>query len=1075
MKLKAWVVSIILVLVALSCSGKDSTPTSPSSEIEMAPVTIAPAGTNSQENHYSLGIWWAIISSDHTSVELVPLRTSDIHLNAVKLLEVAPCTDCLTIGSISIPSPNEIWVDILIKHPFETNLNLTVFDPRLVFITGSDFEFPEMGRAIANGTNLPHLLNADGHTTLFNPTEFPYESSLPDILKYYPGKLSTGGDLSATLNPYLAYSQDSPRRMLLPGEEETRTVKLSIPEGEFQFGTAVDICWVNPGIPVTDPETDFPPEANCVEPYQVTISITEQIISVTGSSSPVIVGVTDHQGLDTVGEVTIEVPGLFAGLSILEFLNSDGDDFGIYKGTITNTLDAEAGIYPVLVSVQSVHIDPIHGQINAYTVEEIEVIYTDGFPVALATHAPSVQAVTWPVYFIDNGSYDPDGGELVNYEWDWDNDGIYDEEGAEVSHSWDTPGTYYVQFRVTDDESEIGELEKPIEIQIIENSFSASEIDLRWMTRETWSSYLEGQCLAISDGGYGLHLYDLADKTNPQWVTYIETSYIGFPHQIASSDGYMFVAGYYEDASRFYVIDVDPPQDTYLVNTIDISPGWACSITIEGDLAYIGMQDYGVILVDISYPEFPEQIGHLPEIYPSDAIEFYGDYVLTGGELFGSVVLYEIVQPDEFTLIDIFHLEGNTIKMEIENENLFILGSMIMIYDINLPTTIQNIAQVNNTGYDFELANGYLYAFWQKAFNIYNVDPPETTELVKSIELQTYGYNVEVTDGYAYLTDNGCQAWIIDIDPIEDSHVAKKIYSMSRNPDDIEKEGNFLYVLSGSVFSNGYLHVVDVSNPYQPEIINNLIMPINCTELILKGGFAYTAGKGRFIVMDISTPGSETIVANIQTGPDSDALGIDNDIACVQYDDMYGDNGFRVLDITDPYTPQVGGIGWTDGYPSKVRVKDGYAYVAESFGADGLKLSIWDVDPPENPIFIQNVELDGIRYLYPNGVALALSTSHAYITGEVNDEVLLNIVDISQPGSAELANVVNLGESDIQEIKIVGNLAYLIGNSFMVLDLSDPEAPVFIEENASISGRSSLVDNGYIYVAEYGLRIWETN
>ena len=89
-------------------------------------------------------------------------------------------------------------------------------------------------------------------------------------------------------------------------------------------------------------------------------------------------------------------------------------------------------------------------------------------PVSLAIADPIPQTICADVHFNDNGSYDPDGGPLV-YEWDWDNDGIYDEQASEAWHTWNTPGTYYVNFRVTDDENQSAELPDPLEI-VMENA-----------------------------------------------------------------------------------------------------------------------------------------------------------------------------------------------------------------------------------------------------------------------------------------------------------------------------------------------------------------------------------------------------------------------------------------------------------------------------------------------------------------------------------------------------------------------------------------------------------------------------
>ncbi|MCK4719065.1 PKD domain-containing protein, partial [bacterium] len=75
-------------------------------------------------------------------------------------------------------------------------------------------------------------------------------------------------------------------------------------------------------------------------------------------------------------------------------------------------------------------------------------------PVAIAKTDPNPRAINFPVNFSGSDSYDPDGGNLQLFEWDWNNDGTYDDTGENVSHTWNETGTYYVQLRVTDDESE---------------------------------------------------------------------------------------------------------------------------------------------------------------------------------------------------------------------------------------------------------------------------------------------------------------------------------------------------------------------------------------------------------------------------------------------------------------------------------------------------------------------------------------------------------------------------------------------------------------------------------------------
>jgi len=101
----------------------------------------------------------------------------------------------------------------------------------------------------------------------------------------------------------------------------------------------------------------------------------------------------------------------------------------------------------------------------------IVVTITDGSldPVAKAGYFPSPASPCESIQFQNDGSYPQSGTSLVKYEWDWENDGVFDEAGMLASHSWNQAGTFSVQFRVTDDNGTKATLSNPLMV-VIENS-----------------------------------------------------------------------------------------------------------------------------------------------------------------------------------------------------------------------------------------------------------------------------------------------------------------------------------------------------------------------------------------------------------------------------------------------------------------------------------------------------------------------------------------------------------------------------------------------------------------------------
>lgn len=75
-------------------------------------------------------------------------------------------------------------------------------------------------------------------------------------------------------------------------------------------------------------------------------------------------------------------------------------------------------------------------------------------PIVDFTWTPSNPKPNQPIDFDASASHDPNG-HIVLYEWDWNNDNIYDEshQSSTTQHSWENSGYYKVNLRVTDNES----------------------------------------------------------------------------------------------------------------------------------------------------------------------------------------------------------------------------------------------------------------------------------------------------------------------------------------------------------------------------------------------------------------------------------------------------------------------------------------------------------------------------------------------------------------------------------------------------------------------------------------------
>jgi PKD repeat protein len=86
-------------------------------------------------------------------------------------------------------------------------------------------------------------------------------------------------------------------------------------------------------------------------------------------------------------------------------------------------------------------------------------------PTADFSWTPQTPNTDQHITFDASASHDPEGA-ITLYEWDWDNDGIYDDADSNptIMHSWTNSGNYPVTLRVTDDENATDTIAKTVNV-----------------------------------------------------------------------------------------------------------------------------------------------------------------------------------------------------------------------------------------------------------------------------------------------------------------------------------------------------------------------------------------------------------------------------------------------------------------------------------------------------------------------------------------------------------------------------------------------------------------------------------
>jgi hypothetical protein len=163
-----------------------------------------------------------------------------------------------------------------------------------------------------------------------------------------------------------------------------------------------------------------------------------------------------------------------------------------YYGGLEFTLNYQTGFGTLFGMVQG--LEPLPSDDYAFG---YEITIINEPPNADFSWTPQNPSINQEISFNASASQDPDGA-ITLYEWDWDNDGVYDESQSSptTTHSWTSLGSYPVTVRVTDDDTATATVTKTVEVSgitleidinggigvkaIITNNGASDATDISW-------------------------------------------------------------------------------------------------------------------------------------------------------------------------------------------------------------------------------------------------------------------------------------------------------------------------------------------------------------------------------------------------------------------------------------------------------------------------------------------------------------------------------------------------------------------------------------------------------------------
>jgi hypothetical protein len=269
--------------------------------------------------------------------------------------------------------------------------------------------------------------------------------------------------------------------------------------------------------------------------------------------------------------------------------------------------------------------------------------------------------------------------------------------------------------------------------------------------------------------GTSLHLSDIvADTLNtyqgvfaPTLVGNYDTS--GYAISVQVVGNYAYVA---DRDSGLQIIDISNPTTPTLKGNYDTS-GYAYGVQVVGNYAYVADDYSGLQIIDISNPTTPTLKGNYDTSSFALGVQVVGNYAYVA-DYYSGLQIIDISNPTTPTLKGNYDTSSYAIGVQVVGNYAYVADaySGLQIIDISNPTTptLKGNYDTSGIAYGVQVVGNYAYvADYYSGLQIIDISNPTTPTLKGNYDTSGYAYGVQVVGNYAYVADYYSGLQIIDV------------------------------------------------------------------------------------------------------------------------------------------------------------------------------------------------------------------------------------------------------------------------------------------------------------------------
>ena len=590
---------------------------------------------------------------------------------------------------------------------------------------------------------------------------------------------------------------------------------------------------------------------------------------------------------------------------------------------------------------------------------------------------------------------------------------------------------------------------------------------------------------AVVGAGPAIVTFDIADPAHPQRLG--ETDFGGTVAPVGAIGDLALALATDSSPARLLVVDPNPQGSPLEISSVALPERTRpIDLVVVGSTAWIvtWSAENGLLGVDLTDPYTPDlvQILELPEA--AETIAAVDDTILIVSRNVGLMVV-DVSDPADPSLIGSLEI-SNAAAIAASTELAYVAtfggfgGSAIHVLDISEPGAPFAVSSTEYTQIawptDLAIVDDRLYfglrdldpsiALPEGGFVLYDISDP-----IQPVEIDYAPFS----SGPGRFVPTGASIVAADHERglrifSEESDGLVEIARRNLTLDDayaVSIEGDIAYL------GDQGLRIIDISDHSHPLELGSAELEGDIAAVAVSGDGARVAALawgGEISLVDASAPTHPVVRSSRPTD------GIDISISDTIVAIAEGDQGVVLIDVTDLEAPTLLARISTSSRALAVSLDSGIAVIGLAVNSvvEGA-VAIYDITDPNNPILM--AQLPTSNWVYAVDVA---DSKAAILTG---NSILM--IDISNPSAP-----VELGSSDLrfgipEDIAIDGSTVHVSSwsGSFHMIDFSNPSGPFVraattwdpfgIVDGGPQGGYGVSVHNGAAVIADgrYGLRV----